>query len=113
MTFAPNAYPRNELPFGELLEKACPEPVRVDLGLAPSGLPVRIDVSANYLRSNEAVSTTSTTESSRPRKPRAGIGVMPVFASLLVAVHASTFHSIWPVDLRMHRRHRTLEVAGI
>jgi hypothetical protein len=62
VTFAPNVYPQSELPFGELLEKACPEPVQIDLDLAPSGLPIRVGVSANYLRSNEAVSTTAITE---------------------------------------------------
>jgi hypothetical protein len=62
VTFAPGVYPRSDLPLGELFEKACPAPVQVDLDLAPSGLPVRVDVSANYSRSNEAVSATSTTE---------------------------------------------------
>jgi hypothetical protein len=62
VTFAPGIYPRSELPFGELFEKACPEPVQIDLALAPSGLPVRVDLSANYLRSNEAVTTTTITE---------------------------------------------------
>ncbi len=62
VTFAPGVYPRSDLPLGELFEKACPAPVQVDLALAPSGLPVRVDVSANYSRSNEAVSATSTTE---------------------------------------------------
>lgn len=60
--FAPGAYSQSELPFGELLENACSEPVQIDLALAPSGLPVRVSVSDHYLRSNEAIATTATTQ---------------------------------------------------
>jgi hypothetical protein len=61
-TFAPGVYPLSELPFGELLEKTCSEPVQIDLALAPSGLPVRVDINANYRSASEAVSTTTVTE---------------------------------------------------
>lgn len=61
-TFAPGVYPQSKLPFGDLLEKACSEPVQIDFAIASSGLLVRENVSANYLRSNEAVTTTGTTE---------------------------------------------------
>lgn len=60
VTFAPGGYPQNDLPFAELLEKECPEPVQVDLAIAPSGLPVRVSVSATYPISRQ--STTSTTQ---------------------------------------------------
>jgi hypothetical protein len=62
VTFAPGVYLRSKLPFGELLEKVCSEPVQIELALAPSGLPLRVNLSANYLRSSEAISTTATTE---------------------------------------------------
>lgn len=60
--FAPGAYPQSELPFGELFEDACSEPVQIDLALTSSGLPVRVSVSDDYLRSNEAITATATTQ---------------------------------------------------
>jgi hypothetical protein len=91
-TFAPGVYPRSDLPFGELFEKACPTPVQVDLALAPSGLPVRVDVNANYSSSNEAVSSTSTTEILATNFPFPALKPPPTKRTISAAV-LQRFHS--------------------
>lgn len=61
-TFAPGVYPQSDLPLGELLAKECQEPVQLNLAIAPSGLPVRVNVRANYLKSGQTIATSSTTQ---------------------------------------------------
>ena len=61
ITCAPGTYPKNELPFGELLEKECPEPVQVEMAIAASGLPIQVKVSTGYVKSGMTISSSATT----------------------------------------------------
>jgi len=61
ITYAPGTYPKNELPFGELLEKECPEPVQVEMAIAASGLPIQVKLSTGYVKSGMTISSSSTT----------------------------------------------------
>jgi len=61
ITYAPGVFPKSELPFGELLEKECPQPVQVDMAIAASGLPILVKVSTSYVKSGETISSSSTT----------------------------------------------------
>jgi hypothetical protein len=61
ITYAPGVFPKSELPFGELLEKECPQPVQVDMAIATSGLPILVKVSTSYVKSGKTISSSSTT----------------------------------------------------
>jgi hypothetical protein len=61
ITYAPGVYPKSELPFGELLEKECQEPVQVDMAIAASGLPIEVKVSTDYVKSGKTIASSSTT----------------------------------------------------
>jgi hypothetical protein len=61
VTFAPGVYPQSTLPLGELLEKDCPQPVLVELAIAPSGVPIDVKVSTGYIKSGKVITTSSTT----------------------------------------------------
>ncbi len=61
VTFAPGTYPESDLPFGELLGEECPQPVRVELAIAPSGLPIEVEVSTGYTKAGKTITTSSTT----------------------------------------------------
>ncbi|HEY5286409.1 MAG TPA: hypothetical protein VIJ50_04825 [Solirubrobacteraceae bacterium] len=61
ITYAPDVFPKSELPFGGLLEKECPQPVLVDMAIAASGLPMLVRVSTSYIKSGKTISSSSTT----------------------------------------------------
>ena len=61
ITYAPGTYPKNELPFGELLEKECPEPVQVEMAIAASGLPIQVKLSTGYVKSGMTISSSTIT----------------------------------------------------
>ena len=62
ITYAPGTYPKSELPFGELLEKECPQPVQVEMAITASGLPIQVKVSTGYVKSGMTISSSSTTQ---------------------------------------------------
>jgi hypothetical protein len=62
VSFAAGELPRESLPLAEAFEQDCSKPVQLDLAVSPSGLPLLLRVSADYLDSGQPVSVTSTTE---------------------------------------------------
>lgn len=61
-TFPAGAYPERNLFLGELLGAECPQPVTVELAIAPTGLPVEVGVSTvYYAKSGKKLSSSTTT----------------------------------------------------
>jgi hypothetical protein len=62
VTFPPGVYPERNLILGELFGAECPQPVVVELAIAPTGLPVEMNVSTvYYAKSGKSISSSSTT----------------------------------------------------